>query len=353
MRPATPTLEAVYYGSPVPRGKAQLTALALVFDRLHFPNVFLPFEGVDLDALEKETRRIEAYKFTDHHTLVLLGLLRAIPHVKDLREFCTFTGDFNSICGTKSDSQAQVIVSALEEKMFGPTPPGFIPDRRPSSHKGIPGLKIEQSLTYADTLFYPANAMIYAGKLGLPLVNDSGLPVPALGSQSPKNNAQLLSTILALECVALALPVMPSLTPAQIVQVRSELEGALLPFRAGLLRLAGKLNEQISQNAIHEDIVKQAQFLVATEIQPALLELSNGLEKSTKSLTTRAFEVVKHVPTLAASAMTMDWSLAIAHALAAVGGILTEQQQDNPKAVAARSPVYYLLRLQQVAGKRR
>jgi len=153
MESITPTLEAVYYGSPIPRGKAELTALGLVFDRLHFPNVSLPAKDVDLQAVEKEAQRIEAYGFKDYETVLLVGILRALPHVKDLQEFCVFTGDFNQIFARETDPQAEVLVSALEQEMFGPHPPGFIPTRQPAFHKGLPGLSSEKSLTYASTLF--------------------------------------------------------------------------------------------------------------------------------------------------------------------------------------------------------
>ncbi|MDI1338791.1 hypothetical protein [Polaromonas sp.] len=353
MTSTTPPLEAVYYGSPIPRGRAQLTTLGLIFDKVHFPNVSLPAEGVDFKGVEQEARRIETYGRKDYDTVLLLGLLRALPHVKDLQEFCVFTGDFESIWAKDANSDVEALVSALEEKIFGPPPAGFIPTRMPAFHKGLPGIDSEKSLTYAGALFYPANAMIYAAKHGLPLINDSDLPVPALGGQSAKNNERLLSTVLALECVALALPTVPSLGPKQIVEIRSELKGSLQPFRTGLLRLAGRLNDCITQNATIEDITEQARFLVATEIQPALLDLSEGLNRSTKSMVTRTFEVVQHLPTLAASFAAMDWSMAIAQALAAAGGILTNRQHESPEATTARSPVYYLLRLQQMSGKKR
>lgn len=38
----TPKLEAVYYPSPIPSSGEALTLMALVFDRIHFLNVYIP-----------------------------------------------------------------------------------------------------------------------------------------------------------------------------------------------------------------------------------------------------------------------------------------------------------------------
>ncbi|MDM0121935.1 hypothetical protein [Variovorax arabinosiphilus] len=342
----------MYYGSPIPRGKAQLTALALVFDRIHFPNVQLPYEGVDFEAVEHEARRIEGYGHRDHDTLLVVAMLRILPHVGDLREFCTFTGDFDSIFGSKESPRAHALVAALEEKLWGPRPEGFIPTYQPASHKAIPADRTA-SLNYASPLFYPAKAMIYAAEKGLPLVNDSGLPVPGLGGDSVKDNAPLLASILALECVFLALPTVPSLSPKEIIALRAELRGSIVPFRAGLLRLAVQLNEGIAKGAVHQDIMARARFLVQTEVAANLEQLRADVERASKPFLSKAFEVVKHAPTLASTYATMGLEMAIAQALAAVGAIVLDQRENGPNAVAARSPMYYLLRLQQVAGERR
>jgi hypothetical protein len=49
----------VYYGSPIPLSKSSLTLLAVVFDRLHFPNVELPATGFDPAAVAQEAERFE------------------------------------------------------------------------------------------------------------------------------------------------------------------------------------------------------------------------------------------------------------------------------------------------------
>jgi len=345
-------LEAVYYGSPIPRGKSQLTALGLLFDRIHFPNVSLPADGVDFAALRKEIQRIEAHKLKDYSTQMLLAIMRMLEHVKDLQEFCKFTGNFGSIFAAEPNPEANKLVSALEDQIFGPPPAGVLRSYMPASHKGIDGIDRELSITYSNALHYPANAIVYAAQNQLPLVNDSSLPVPALGGVSYKNNAKVLTSVLAMECLSLVMPTVPPLMPLQICQLREELKDTVQPFRAALARLAGRLNDGITEDASHEELLRLAQFLVATEVQPLLVELKYGVDVATKSFTAKTFDMVKHIPSVAGAFASMDPSMAIAHALAAVGGILSDHQSGSSKASPAKSPMYFLLRLEQIAGTR-
>lgn len=57
-----------------------------MFDRIHFPNLQLPHEGVDFEAVEHEARRIERYGYTDHDTLLMVAMPRVLRHVGDLRD---------------------------------------------------------------------------------------------------------------------------------------------------------------------------------------------------------------------------------------------------------------------------
>jgi hypothetical protein len=65
MKTPTPTgvdktlgLDAIYYSAPMPRDLASLTILGAVFDKVYFPGVYLPKDGYDQAALDKEIERI-------------------------------------------------------------------------------------------------------------------------------------------------------------------------------------------------------------------------------------------------------------------------------------------------------
>jgi hypothetical protein len=229
-----PALEAVYYGSPIPASLASLTSLAIVFDRIYFPYVRLPVDGYDLDEVAAEADRIEAVGHKDYDTALLIGILRALPHLPALNDFCTFTGATDQVFGAGPDAETGALVKAIEELVFGPPPPGFIPSYARGYSKGLPGN--HESIDYPGFLFYPATALQYAAKTGLPIVNDNpNFPVPCMAGADVKNNAKVLASILAMECVNFALPAVRPLNPDEIVELRSELRPFLQPFRTNVL----------------------------------------------------------------------------------------------------------------------
>jgi hypothetical protein len=57
--PGLDFLEVVYYSAPVPSSRAALTMLSFVFDRIHFPGVYLPPRGmIDKGETQKERERL-------------------------------------------------------------------------------------------------------------------------------------------------------------------------------------------------------------------------------------------------------------------------------------------------------
>lgn len=343
-------LEAVYYASPIPAKKQSLTFLAVVFDQIHFPDVYLPEEGFDAKEVRKEADRIEALGLKDYSTTLLVGALRCLPLMTDLREFCSFTGSSNSFGTDFSPATAQ-LVDALEVEVFGPRPAGFIPTYETRCTKGLPGGG--SSIIYPGSLFYPANAMVYAAQHGLPLINDNHhLPVPAFSGKDAVHNTKLLATIMAMECIKVALPNVRPLTPREIVELRAELSKDLATFRRSLLGLASELNRQISQSASYEDIIRAAKFIVQTQVEPSLAELRSGLERSGGNWYKRAFDIAKEVPVLATMYASMPPEIVIAKVLAMIGGIFVDSQTSSgQKKEASKSGMYYLLRMQDAMHK--
>lgn len=343
-------LEAVYYASPIPAYKQSLTFLAVVFDKIHFPDVYLPDDGFDTKEVLKEANRIEALGLKDYETALLVGTLRTLPLMTDLKKFCHFTGNSNSF-GTNFSPETAQLVDALEVEVFGPRPPGFTPTYETRCCKGLPGG--DAAIIYPGSLFYHANAMVYAAKHALPLVNDNQrLPVPAFSGKDAVHNTKLLATIMAMECVKVALPNVRPLTPREIVELREELGKYLAVFRQSLLDLAAELNRQISQNASYADIMQAARFIAETQVEPSLAELRAGLERSGGDWYKRTFDVVKEVPTLVTMYATMPAEIAIAKALAMFGGLVQDiRTTSNGKNEAARSGMYYLLRMQDAMRK--
>lgn len=345
-----PTLEAVYYEGPMPRDLGILTSLAIVFDRLHFPNVNLPEDGYDVEATAAEATRIESLRLREGGGALLVGLLRMLPHLKYLKEFCTFAGTPDQAFEGDSEEVKQ-LAAALEREIYGPPPPGFIPVFHTGFSKGLPGGNV--SINYPGSIHYPAIALTYAAKHGLPLVNaNPGLPVPGFAGGDAKHNAKLLSTFLAMECVDFALPVGRPLSPVEIVRLRHELQPYLQPFRSNVAKLAKELNEVIGAGEDLAEVQRAARSLVETDVAPTMAELRAAMSKPAHGWMMRGFEAVKQVPSIAATYSMLGAAAAVAQALAAIGGLLTDLNDKDPKKAAAKSGLYYLLRLQDLNARR-
>ncbi|MDH4188542.1 MAG: hypothetical protein OEV08_16265 [Nitrospira sp.] len=344
-----PTLEAVYYASPIPGTALALTHMALVFDRIHFPHIYLPLKGYDPEWVEREAARIAALPpggFGDGDELV--AMLRFVRHAKTLDGFCAFTGEAG-VMGGKEEG-ADELVKQLDIAIFGPPKPNFFPMHFGGHAKGLTD-DGSVSMNYPGRLHYHAQALIYAARNGIPIINDHpGLPIPEPRPGAFKNNVQALSTIAAMQCVALAVPRVKALNPEQLMEMRAEFEPYLKPFRRAVLRLAGQLNTAISEGADFKDVEAAAKALVETEVRPQLLELKDAVEKPARGLLEKGFGLAKETPEIVTSYLSMPLSVTIAKALITVAGLLMQMKGDKAKQEGlARSPYYYLLRISRQA----
>src|SRR5216684_2102434 len=120
------TLEAVYYPSPVPSSPESLTLLGFLFDRVHFPAVYLPPAGsLDLRELDKEIRRIAAFKFNDLESIQLLNCMVLAGQMEYISDFCVFDANPNGL--PIVDELTPQVANAVEQMIFGPPPENFIP----------------------------------------------------------------------------------------------------------------------------------------------------------------------------------------------------------------------------------
>lgn len=341
------TFDAVYYSQPVPFSFYTLTVLALVFDKIYFPGVYIPHSGVDEIETIKEINRVKSLGRIDIETAQLINCMVFSLYNKYLKDFCVFTGEFGYM-GVLEEG-AEELTMLLEELIFGPPPPNFHPTPSMGFAKDLPGDK-EASVNGPSWISYPANALIYATKHGLPLINDNpNLPVPALGGVSPKNNAKILSTILALESVKLALPQLKELKPQEIMEFRYDTREYVKPFRLAMLRLSKELNAAINSEMEISEIEKEARFLVETTVYPELEELEKFITDPAKPWYKRVIDLAKTAPELVSNFFTMPKHLAIAKLLEKCVLTLTglvEDELDKQSSSKARG-FYYLLRIKQ------
>jgi hypothetical protein len=344
-------LEAVYYSAQVPTSDEALTLLAFVFDRIHFPGVYIPPPSVALDqgALQKEIDRIVALGRQDSEAVALVNCMvmaRVIGHIGDL---CVFTG--NPSAESTVDPNAPELSLALEELIFGPRADGFIPMMRGNLIKALPGADERLAMvSFPHWSTYSANALLYSAKNQIPLVNDDPrLPIPGVPGDA-KNNAKLLATILTIESVKLALPKLRPLTAAELRDFRGETSTYVKQFRLAMLRMAKDLNSAIASDMTLEEVQKQARFLVETTVYPELRELERIIHDPGKPWYRRAVDLAKDAPELMTNFAVLPKNVALAKLLARLVGVLADlrDEQRDAEHKLGRAGLHFLLKLRQL-----
>ena len=222
-----------------------------------------------------------------------------------------------------------------------------------NSHKAMPDGS-EEHVTYPGDYHYLAGALLHSARTGIPLLNDMpGLPVPLGSELGSTNKAQLLSAMLAIECVKLALPTLPLLRPEDLMEFRADNTVPLRAFRRGMLKYAADLNREVGKHAV-EDLEAATKFFVDTEIVPALDELRSKMNAPARPWYKRAIDFGRVAPKLEPAFYTMDPSLIFASILANyLPQFFTELSAFGEKhETLKRSPLYYLLRLQKFQSER-
>src|SRR3984893_4797149 len=348
----TLSLEAVYLTAPIPRNLAVLTVLGAVFDKVHFPGVYIPKGGYDPDALDKEIARLRALPIAgDYDTSLLIGMLNMTKLAKTIEGFCEFTATSDDPYGRKSPIPGQM-VQAVYDAIHGPLRPGFIPSFSTGHTKGLPGG--DEAVIYPGSHHYLAGAILHSGKTRLPLLNDiPGLSIPGVTDVSPADDAKLLAGILAVECTRIVLPPAPLMRPEDIMEFRAENAALLRGFRRSMVRYANDLNAKISGLSA-EDFDAKTKFFIDTEIVPVMDELGEAMNNPARSWTKRAVDGMKILYDIGGAYLAGGRSAGIAQAIssgAAQFFVEVAAKGDKHEALK-RSGLMYLLRLQSFYNNR-
>lgn len=339
-------LEAVYYSAPAPRSLASLVALGLVFDRVHFPGVYVPQGAYDRDAWHAEIDRIAALqpsRFND--TRELVALMKFAELSERMPGFFAFDRNRDDPLDKHNDDRA--MVERMYEEMWGPPSEKVIPIFEPWHHKAVPGS--EEHLTYPGDYFYQAAALRKSGELSIPLISDlPGLPVPG-ATGDVTDDARALSGFLALRTMTVALDGLPLLAPDDIMEFRDANAEALRAFRRAMLRYAGEWREKL-KGLSPQEVVHETAFLVQTEIVPTLDELRQLASDPTRPWYKRAVDGIKMAAALTGACMTADREKALGALLTTIAPMFfaeVEAKGDKSQKVR-RSDLYYLLKLQRL-----
>ena len=336
-------LECVYYSGPVPCDSAVLTILCLVFDKIYFPGVHLPKGDYDKNLLKQEIARLEALNDKQHGTAKLIGILRFLDYRLPLDGVLEYPDGRDDIfSGNKDkDRQLQKIAESIYDAHFPPRE-NFEPHFDSASVKGLP--ESDEAVSFAGDFYYQARAIDYAARHQLPLLDDgSGLALPFRARY--KDNAQSLSTLLAIESVNLIMPDLPLMTCQELVDFRLENTSELRNFRASMLRYSKAVNAEITDDTGIEELIKKVKFFADSEIAPALHDLSRDLLNPNRPWLRRMADGGRIGASLLAGVLTGGLVGAKNAADAMQGAILSELESKGEKQEAAkRNGLYYLLK---------
>lgn len=339
-------LEAVYYSAPAPRSLETLVALGLVFDKIHVPGVYLPQGDYDRKAWQAEIGRIAALESRSADTRELLALMTFPRLVEKMPGFFSFDRLRDDPLDRHGDDGA--IVQQIYEEMWGRPSEQFLPIFAPWHHKAVPDSP--EHLTYPGAYYYQAGALRKASEDRLPLISDqAGIPIPGIG-EGAHADAKALSAYIALQAMSVALVDVPLLAPEDIMEFRDANSGELRSFRRAMLRYAGQWRGKL-EGLPADEIARETEFLVQTEIVPALDELRQLVSDPARPWHKRAVDGIRVTATIAGSCLTMNWGKALGELLTALAPqLFTELDAKGDKnQTLRRSDLYYLLKVQRAA----
>lgn len=342
-------LEAIYYAAPAPTSMRSLTLLGLVFDRIIFPGVHIPMEGVDKQGVLREVARLRGLGIRDVDDASMINCMLCAANCEFLKDFCCFSGR-PGVMGVL-EAGAEEFAKTLEQSVWGAPQGGFVPSYTFGFAKALPGdgtISVNGPCSFA----YPANAFLASVRSGTVLINDNPeLPVPACGSLAPRSDAKHLSTILALETVKLLLPTFREMSFEELAEFRAETRDLVRPFRNAMLRLSKELNAAILSSSSLKDITREAKFLAETTVLPELDDLRAELSRPMRPWYRRIVALAQQAPELVGAFATMPLNLAVAKLLGTVAGALADIQDERLEkdGIAKRGGFHYLLRMDAIA----
>jgi hypothetical protein len=266
--------QIVYYSLPFVAPPYTATALALLFEKILLPGVYLPERKLDPEALTEQIEELQARRRAGHRdsqdAFMELGL-RFFRDYQDLEGVFVGTGK-RGFLGTLEPG-AEDLTRVFEEAIYGPPPQGFTPT--PELGANFPAL--DDQINTPSWLSYPPNAYLYAQKRGLPLVSDNQvLPVPE--RLVDPANADLVAAHLAISSVATVLPAIRPFTAQEIMLARDALAVDINSFHAAMSSYVDDVRGLFESSATESDVARDTDYVAKTKVVPALQNLVSRVE---------------------------------------------------------------------------
>lgn len=341
------SFDAVYYPKVIPTSLSSLTRMALVFDKVYFPEVYIPTSNMSSEEIKKQINRMDEIikeEFDERNTFVYMRNMYVYKYNEAyIKDFCVFTGGRGSKGSIEDGSQE--LAKEIEELYWGPPPENFFPTYNVAFFDG----SAKDPVNGLGEFYYPANAFLYSQKHGLPLINDEpSMPVPAVGGIEYKSNAKALASLIALKSIDFILPKTRVLNFEEIAEFREKNKEYVKPFRIAMLKITNELNQAINSDMTFEEIEKEANFLVETKVYPEMMEMKKAIEDKRKPWVLRATEAGNELPDLVMNFANEPFWIAIAKVSAKAATLLADIAKENKEIEKMKTGLYYLLTVRNV-----
>lgn len=292
------SFDAVYYSFPVPLNPLTVSLMGILFDRVFLPGVYLPDpKKIDKRSISERLKFL-VQKFDPNDSFSaqreMMGTLKFVYEYGELQDIFVPTGQAG--CMGLLEPETEKVTKQLEELVYGPPPPNFTP----TPNMGFNQPAGADQINAPSWISYPANALIYSRKHGIPLLTDSSfLPIPNIESPMiPKHEAESLASYLMVSSFSLVLPKMRSLTAEEILWVREKMCDDIGVFRSAMLSSVKQVVELTGNNPTDDQLQKQAEYIAKTVILPKVEALRTQFESPSSITLKKLLDLSLEAPEL-------------------------------------------------------
>jgi hypothetical protein len=268
----------VYYPRPFMPDRSNLAMIALVFDKIHFPNVEVPQDRFDEVGTLAEMEKLRARGIKEERELYIHNMMVTAISRNQLGDLC----EFHSTKEAGLDEK-DVLKRAweLETLYYGPPEENFFPSLQTGISYGVAGL--ERGFWIPGPFVYPSAAVLFAEKRGLPLLHDDPrmplLPDSESDSRPPVSH---LAALIALRTLSVALPGLGNLTHPEIGHLREEVKELMGPFRTEMVKFTWELHNSLKSCSDAEEVQYCCDLLVRSKILPAVEDIKSQIKDSSR-----------------------------------------------------------------------
>lgn len=271
------TFEGVFCSGFFIPDQRYVTALALLFDKIHFLN--------QLEHVIEFSKRY-SIKFPGEHKTPEMRLTPASEDEAD-----------DPLKNLTEEQKATVFKYLflsdqffLDNALLFPSvfKCSLLPDGEVLSvklvEKGMPG-QLNKYQATKNPLMVATDAgdefskLLSGGRVPVLLSNFHFPTTPGMGAP----NAQQIAANIALNTVAMVLPGTRAAEAGEIMEAREKLSDHLPSFWSSMLKLSSQVTAKIDKELSAEEIQNEIQNLLSTTVKPALIDLVEKLEKERKT----------------------------------------------------------------------